>query len=238
MQMSSAIAPPVALLMRVIRLRAGMEQSELAQRLRVSQATVSRWERGQLAPSSAQAQAWLDACRAPRELLVAVQAYFDAATAQEHNAAAAQAQAALITLVRGGEQGYDTSVPYFADVAAGVGEAQEQRALPRCYVQVPQALLLRDPGCYALRVVGDSMAPALLAGDIVIVSPAAALMDGCIVAAFIEPDGDVVKTYRELAGGAIELVPANPAYPTLALHNGGGREGRIWGRVVLAQREL
>lgn len=231
------MAQPVALLLRISRLRAGLEQGELARRLVVSQATVSRWERAQLAPTALQAQRWLEACRATAPALTAVRDYFAALTPQDVSAAVQAAQSALLSLVRS-EQGYDTSVPYFADVAAGVGEAQEQRSVPRRYVQVAQELLARDPGCYALRVVGDSMAPALLAGDIVVVSPAAALIDGCIVAAYIEPDGDVVKTYRELPGGAVALIPANPAYPALALGSPAGREGRIWGRVVLAQREL
>jgi repressor LexA len=238
MRMSSTYSNQVALLLRVVRLRAGCEQGELGQRLGVSQATVSRWERGQLAPSLEQAQAWLGACDAPAAAGAAVLDYLSAGGDQERDAAVVAAQQALLTLVRGGELGYDTSVPYFADVAAGIGEAQEQRSAPRRYLQVPAQLLARDPGCYALRVVGDSMAPALTEGDIVIVSPAATLHDGCIVAAFVEPDGDVVKAYHELPGGGVELQPLNPAYPAIKLHNGSGREGRIWGRVVLQQREL
>lgn len=210
----------------------------MAARLGVSQATVSRWERGQLAPTPAQAQAWLDACHAPAAASAAVLGYLGASSPREREIAADAARQALLALVRGGELGYDTSVPYFADVAAGVGEAQEQRSAPRRYLQVPSELLARDPGCYALRVVGDSMAPALKEGDIVIVSPAAPLIDGCIAAAFVEPDGDVVKVYHELPAGGVELTPLNPAYPAIRLHNGSGREGRIWGRVVLQQREL
>lgn len=238
MRMNSTISNPVSLLLRVARLRSGLEQGELAQRLGVSQATVSRWERGQLAPTLAQAQAWHSACAAPAAASAAVLAYLQADSPQEREAAVSAAQSALLALLRGGGLGYDTSVPYFADVAAGIGEAQEQRSVPRHYLQVPSELLQRDPGCYALRVVGDSMAPALTEGDIVIVSPAAALHDGCIVAAFVEPDGDVVKVYRELPGGGVELRPLNTAYPAITLHNGAGREGHIWGRVVLQQREL
>lgn len=238
MRMSSTYSNHVALLLRVARLRSGREQGELAQQLGVSQATVSRWERGQLAPTPSQAQAWLEHCQAPAAASAAVLGYLRADAQHERDAAEAAARRALLSLLRGSELGYDTSVPYFADVAAGVGEAQEQRSAPRRYLQVPSELLARDPGCYALRVVGDSMAPALTEGDIVIVSPAAALHDGCIVAAFVEPDGDVVKAYHELPGGGVELRPLNPAYPAITLHNGAGREGRIWGRVVLQQREL
>ena len=62
--------------------------------------------------------------------------------------------------------------------------------------------------------------------------------DGCVVAAYIEPDGDVIKLYRALANGAVLLQPANPRYPSLLLEPGGEREARIWGRIVLQQREL
>jgi len=123
-------------------------------------------------------------------------------------------------------------------VAAGIGESQEQLSEPRCTLAIPRDIFRRDPQCYALRVSGDSMAPQLLDGDTVVVSPAAPLVDGCIVAAFVEPDGDVIKVYRELAGGAVLLQPANSSYRAILLEPNGGREARIWGRVVLQQREL
>jgi SOS-response transcriptional repressor LexA len=150
----------------------------------------------------------------------------------------ARLRAALLALLRTAPEIYDTQVPYFADVAAGLGEAQEQRSAPRSLLGVPREVYARDPSCYALRVSGDSMAPQLLDGDIVIVSPAAELFDGCIVAAYVEPDGDVVKVLRQLPKGAILLQPLNPAYPAIVLAPDEEREARIWGRIVLAQREL
>jgi SOS-response transcriptional repressor LexA len=132
----------------------------------------------------------------------------------------------------------DALIPLYADVAAGIGEAQEQLSEPRCTLAIPRDIFRRDPQCYALRVSGDSMAPQLLDGDTVVVSPAAPLVDGCIVAAFVEPDGDVIKVYRELPGGTVLLQPANSSYRSILLAPNGGREARIWGRVVLQQREL
>ena len=48
----------------------------------------------------------------------------------------------------------------------------------------------------------------------------------------------MIKLYRALKGGAVLLQPVNPRYPSVMLEPGGGREARIWGRVVLQQREL
>jgi SOS-response transcriptional repressor LexA len=238
MQVISSLPKHLALLLRVVRLRAGVEQGELAQRLGISQATVSRIERGLAHPSAEQLQEWCSACHAAGGMREVVLAYARAGTEEQREQAQAQARTELMALVQGGGPGYDTTVPYFADVAAGIGETQEQRRTPRQNLQVPAYLLDNDPGCYALRVVGDSMAPVLLEGDIVVVSPASAPQDGCIVAAYVEPDGDVVKQYRVMGDGSVELRPLNPAYPTLVLDSSHGREARIWGRVLLQQREL
>ena len=238
MRMSSTFSVRAGFLLRVARLRAELGQEVLARRLKVSQATVSRWERGLGRIEAGQAAAWLELCQARREVREAVAAYFAAGDDSAREAAALEVERLAIDLVRGSGLAYDTAVPYFADVAAGLGEAQEQRSEPRRMLQVPAEVLERDPGCYALRVVGDSMAPRLTDGDIVVVSPTAPLIDGCIVAAYIEPDGDVVKVYRRLSESEVLLQPLNPDYPALVLAVGTWRSARIWGRVVFMQREM
>ena len=94
------------------------------------------------------------------------------------------------------------------------------------------------PDCYALRVSGDSMSPNLLDGDIIVISPNATLIDGCIVAAYVEPLGDVVKVYTTRANGKVVLKPYNKAYDDIVLQPDKGRPAKIWGRVVMQQREL
>lgn len=244
--MNSADLTAIGLLLKVLRLNAGLEQAQLGAQLGVSQATVSRWEHGALLPVGAQVAQWLEACagRLDPALSAAIKRLLADCTVQHSPAAPPPPElAARLAQLLKSLSGYPPQlapalVPYYADIAAGIGEAQEQRAAPRQWLEVPPELLTRDPGCYALRVVGDSMAPMLLAGDIVIVSPAAPLADGCVVAAYIEPDGDVVKLYRLQPGGGIQLQPVNPAYPALKLGAGSEREARIWGRVVLLRREL
>lgn len=246
--MSSILARRVGLLLRVMRQRAGLGQEDLAARLEVSQATVSRWEQGRYLPGSAMAQRIIAACQAEAlegaALLRAIPAgaAAEAALPPASGLGLAQAaralDAALETSLRGPAGEFGAELPCFADIAAGLGEAQAMRSGPREYIPAPRRLLEADPGAYALRVSGESMLPLLWPGDVVVVSPAAALTPGCIVAAYVEPDGDVVKEYRPRADGGLELRSRNPAFPPLLVSAEGLRSARIWGRVVLCQREL
>lgn len=68
-----------------------------------------------------------------------------------------------------------------------------------------------DPGCFALRVRGDSMIGAgILSGDLVVVRPQAAADDGQIVVARIEDEATVKRLQRK--DGQVWLLPENDAY--------------------------
>jgi len=233
----------LGLFLRVLRIRAGLDQVQLAERLGVTQPTISRWEHGVTRPELRQLECWLTACR-PALPVERLKPLRDLLAEPERESMAQDArlerefERLTSELIDAGRLESEVLIPLFADVAAGRGEVQEQRNRPRATLGVPRGVYERDPQCYALRVSGDSMAPQLLDGDTVVVSPAAPLVDGCVVAAFVEPDGDVIKVYRRLPDGAVLLQPANSSYPAVLLRQNGGREARIWGRVVLQQREL
>ena len=71
-----------------------------------------------------------------------------------------------------------------------------------------------EPGCFALRVRGDSMINAgILSGDKVVVRPQQTADDGQIVVAMWEDEATVKRLRRR--GGIVELVPENDAYPVL-----------------------
>ena len=71
-----------------------------------------------------------------------------------------------------------------------------------------------DPGCFALRVRGDSMINAgILSGDKVVVRPQSAADDGQIVVARIEDEATVKRL--SLKNGQIWLLPENPNYPPI-----------------------
>lgn len=71
-----------------------------------------------------------------------------------------------------------------------------------------------EPGCFALRVRGDSMINAgILDGDKVIVRPQQTADDGQIVVAMWDDEATVKRLRRR--DGIVELVPENDAYPVL-----------------------
>lgn len=93
------------------------------------------------------------------------------------------------------------------------------------------------PGCFALRVHGDSMIGAGIADeDYVVIRQQGEAENGQIVAVLIEGEATVKRFYRE-RGGRIRLQPENPAVEPLFVHPR-NRSVRILGRVVGLFRKL
>ena len=98
-----------------------------------------------------------------------------------------------------------------------------------------------DAGCsggevFALRVMGDSMAPEFTDGEIIIIEPDGALREGCFVLA--QCDGE--WTFRQLArnGDAWLLRALNPAYTEQALPDLSAVHGRVIQKCVPGRRRL
>ena len=88
-----------------------------------------------------------------------------------------------------------------------------------------------DPGCFALRVRGDSMINAgILSGDLVVVRPQQSADDGQIVVARIGDEATVKRLRRR--SGQIWLLPENDNYDPIA-----GTEAEIVGLVKADDRE-
>ena len=88
-----------------------------------------------------------------------------------------------------------------------------------------------DPGCFALRVRGDSMINAgILSGDKVVVRPQQTADDGQIVVARIGDEATIKRLYRR--NGQIWLMPENDAYDPID-----GSEAEIIGLVKAVVRE-
>ena len=82
-----------------------------------------------------------------------------------------------------------------------------------------------DPGCFALRVRGESMINAgILSGDLVVVRPQQTAMDGQIVVARIGDEATVKRLSRRK--GQVWLLPENPAFEPID-----GSEAEIIGLV-------
>ena len=88
-----------------------------------------------------------------------------------------------------------------------------------------------DPGCFALRVRGDSMIGAgILSGDKVVVRPQQSANDGQIVVARIGDEATVKRLQRR--NGQVWLMPENDAYEPID-----GSEAEIIGLVKAVFRE-
>ena len=88
-----------------------------------------------------------------------------------------------------------------------------------------------DPGCFALRVRGDSMINAgILSGDKVVVRPQQTADDGQIVVAMIGDEATVKRLYRRK--GQVWLMPENDNYEPID-----GTEAQIVGLVKAVVRE-
>ena len=124
---------------------------------------------------------------------------------------------AIVTSARQGQ------IPIVGVVTAG---------LPILAVENQEGTLAWDaPGCFALRVRGDSMIGAgILSGDKVVVRPQQTAMDGQIVVARIGDEATVKRLSRR--NGQIWLLPENDAYEPID-----GREAEIIGLVKAVVRE-
>ncbi len=124
---------------------------------------------------------------------------------------------AIVTGARPGQ------IPVVGVVTAGV---------PILAVENQEGTLTWDaPGCFALRVRGDSMINAgILSGDLVVVRPQQSADDGQIVVARIGDEATVKRLRRR--SGQVWLMPENDDYEPID-----GREAEIIGLVKAVVRE-
>lgn len=125
---------------------------------------------------------------------------------------------AIVTTVRPGQ------IPVVGVVTAG---------LPILAVENQEGFLSwdGDPGCFALRVRGDSMInAAILSGDLVVVRPQQSADDGQIVVARIGDEATVKRLRRR--GGEVWLMPENDNYAPID-----GTEAELIGIVKAVVRE-
>lgn len=126
-------------------------------------------------------------------------------------------------------------LPVVGQIAAGAPLLAEQNIEEHLAVDprwVP------GPGCFAVRVHGDSMINAGISeGDCVVVRPQSDAANGEIVAVLIEGEATVKRFFREKGGRTIRLQPENPAIEPLFV-NPRDQSIRILGKVVGLFRKM
>lgn len=91
------------------------------------------------------------------------------------------------------------------------------------------------PGYFALRVLGESMHPRVMNGDVVVVAPNMEPHNGQVVVTRVNCDGEVTLKEFQRDGESILLIPENKAYPTKIFRP--GTDLKIVGVVVGLQRK-
>ena len=97
-----------------------------------------------------------------------------------------------------------------------------------------ELLIVHPSATFVVKVIGDSMAPVILAGDLAIVDRALPVVDGAIVLALLGNEF-TIKRYR-CKGGTVWLKAENPAYPNVVITEDSGFE--VWGVVPRCIRIL
>lgn len=92
--------------------------------------------------------------------------------------------------------------------------------------------------CVAMEVMGDSMMPYLLEGDVLVVHRQTYAVNGNIIVAY-DPilNGYTVKKYHQ-TGDNVTLVPYNPEYKTLKYNNPNEQQLNLYGVCVGLERKL
>ena len=110
-------------------------------------------------------------------------------------------------------------------------EAPPRRTIPIAAVDADAGERCSGGEPYALMVLGDSMAPEFVEGEIIVVEPEGLARDGAFVVA--EVAGEPI--FRALAkrGDGWQLCPLNPAYPAIDLPSLDGVEAIVISREVV-----
>lgn len=116
------------------------------------------------------------------------------------------------------------TVPIVGNVAAGTPILAEENIVG--FVSVSDL----KRGMFALKIKGDSMAPRIMDGDIVVIVPQDTAEDGDVVVARVEDDA-TCKVLKKSPWG-ITLVPFNTAFPPLVFSGEECSELHIVGKVV------
>lgn len=170
---------------KALRTERGIKQTDLAQRLKVGQNTISNWENGKTEPDT--------------DLLQAMAQIFNTSVDD-------------ILGFTGSRRSDDAvRIPVFSRVAAGIPIEAIEDVVD--WEEIPRSLCSGERQYFALRVSGDSMWPDYLSGDTVIVrrQDTCESGDDCVV--YVNSTDATLKQVKLGNHGELTLIPRNQSYP-------------------------
>jgi repressor LexA len=184
---------------RAARENKGLDQPTLAGKIDVVTRTLQRWEKGEQVPDGVSIMKIAKATKVqPGWLLTGDGEMYPAPSRPENVFALHPGLRRRTQLV---------DLPLISAVPAGKVATMFHPDYADTYVTVDD---IKDPGAFALKVKGHSMAPRIEDGDIVIVSPHAEARNGdvCVV----RVDGEDTLKRVKFEGSYIHLIPFNPDF--------------------------
>lgn len=193
------------------RLRKGLTMREVAERIGVSEGTVSRWESGAIGNMR-------------RDNIVGLSKVLDISP---------------ITLMGWDDElkpvdlSASVKIPVVGKIPAGTPVEAIEDVID--YIDIPEDWIKGDAEYIGLEVKGDSMYPVLLDGDTVVIQVQPSAETGDICACYVNGFDATLKRIS-LTPNSITLKPENPNYPPKTYTHPG--EVTIAGKVVEVRRKL
>lgn len=202
------------------RIKLGLTQLDVAQAVGVSEATVSRWESGDIANMKRSRIAAL--ATVLKISPTVIMGWNENKSTNTYPSDAVEIDDAIITF------------PILGNIAAGYdGIAIEEETGEM--IQVPKSLLRGRPvsDYMVLKIKGDSMSPQLLDGDNVIVLRCTTVDSGSIAVIMYDNWDATVKKVKYVSGEDwLEMIPLNPAYAVKRIEGPDLENCRVLGKVV------
>lgn len=205
-------------LIRSKRIQKGLTMKELAEKVGVSEATISRWESGEIANmkrSSLMALA--------KALSIAPSSLIDSSDHSVKSQGSATSDLKLTPVTD------YVNIPVFGAIACGEPIEAFNEVLD--YTTIPALWLKGGQEYFCLTAAGDSMEPLISEGDIAVIRKQPDCENGQICAVFVNGyDATLKKVYK--TGRIITLQPVNPAREPQSFEIGGDTDIQIIGVMV------
>ena len=187
---------------RRLRKDAGYSQEQLARKLGITQGAVSQWEKDRTIPDTPFVIEMANIFNVPLD------AFTDDSPLRDMDAVNIRRHA----------------VPILGSIACG--EKITPDTEPDGYTDLPDGI----SADFALRCKGDSMAPTLIDGDLVLIRQQPEVENGQIAAVSVAGETTLKHVYRQ--PGGLTLIAENPLYPPINVPADSGEDVIIHGLAV------
>lgn len=196
--------PTIAQRIRQARLSKKFDQADLAAKVDIATRTVQRWEKGEQVPDSNYLMRIAKVTNVTAHWLLTGDGEMSISMQQRSNVLSLpSSRYKKVELV---------SLPLLASVPAGALSQRFHSDQAERFITVDD---VRDPNAFALEVKGNSMAPRIENGDIIVVTPKVDVRSGDICVVRVDEE-DTVKRIK-IDEQFVHLIPLNPEYEPMVI---------------------